>query len=322
MDLTSKDNIKKLFGKHETRSRKRLGQNFLVDKRVLGKIIEAANLGKEDTVLEIGAGIGTLTLELAKKAKKVIAVEKDPKMCEILHETMKGYENVEIIQGDILKLEIFNFQFSIFKQKPNAKNQMPKTKCKIQNTRYKVVANLPYYITSPVIRKFLEAENPPSEMILMVQKEVAQRICARPPRMNLLAVSVQFYAEPKIVSYVSKNSFWPSPKVDSAIIKIARNKNQETVNKELFFKIVKAGFSQPRKQILNNLSKGLALRSSTAAHSKPSPNGLALSSPNGLKLEKEAVQGWLLKNNIQPTQRAETLSIRDWINLTKTFHFK
>ena len=322
MDLTSKDNIKKLFGKHETRSRKRLGQNFLVDKRVLGKIIEAANLGKENTVLEIGAGIGTLTLELAKKAKKVIAVEKDPKMCEILHETMKGYENVEIIQGDILKLEIFNFQFSIFKQKPNAKNQMPKTKCKIQNTRYKVVANLPYYITSPVIRKFLEAENPPSEMILMVQKEVAQRICARPPRMNLLAVSVQFYAEPKIVSYVSKNSFWPSPKVDSAIIKIARNKNQETVNKELFFKIVKAGFSQPRKQILNNLSKGLALRSSTAAHSKPSPNGLALSSPNGLKLEKEAVQGWLLKNNIQPTQRAETLSIRDWINLTKTFHFK
>jgi len=319
MDLTSKDNIKKLFGKHETRSRKRLGQNFLVDKRVLGKIIEAANLGKEDTVLEIGAGIGTLTLELAKKAKKVIAVEKDPKMCEILHETMKGYENVEIIQGDILKLEIFNFQFSIFKQKPNAKNQMPKTKCKIQNTRYKVVANLPYYITSPVIRKFLEAENPPSEMILMVQKEVAQRICARPPRMNLLAVSVQFYAEPKIVSYVSKNSFWPSPKVDSAIIKIARNKNQETVNKELFFKIVKAGFSQPRKQILNNLSKGLALRSSTAAHSKPSPNGLALSSPNGLKLEKEAVQGWLLKNNIQPTQRAETLSIRDWINLTNTF---
>ena len=321
MDLTSKDNIKKLFGKHETRSRKRLGQNFLVDKRVLGKIIEAANLGKEDTVLEIGAGIGTLTLELAKKAKKVIAVEKDPKMCEILHETMKGYENVEIIQGDILKLEIFNFQFSIFKQKPNAKNQMPKTKCKIQNTRYKVVANLPYYITSPVIRKFLEAENPPSEMILMVQKEVAQRICARPPRMNLLAVSVQFYAEPKIVSYVSKNSFWPSPKVDSAIIQITPliNADRKQINADLFFKVVKAGFSQPRKQILNNLSKGLALRSSTAAHSKPSPNGLALSSPNGLKLEKEAVQGWLLKNNIQPTQRAETLSIRDWINLTNTF---
>ena len=319
MEVIPRKNIKNLLGKYGVRPSKGLGQNFLVDKRVLGKIIEAANLGKEDTVLEIGAGIGTLTLELAKKAKKVIAVEKDPKMCEILHETMKGYENVEIIQGDILKLEIFNFQFSIFKQKPNAKNQMPKTKCKIQNTRYKVVANLPYYITSPVIRKFLEAENPPSEMILMVQKEVAQRICARPPRMNLLAVSVQFYAEPKIVSYVSKNSFWPSPKVDSAIIKIARNKNQETVNKELFFKIVKAGFSQPRKQILNNLSKGLALRSSTAAHSKPSPNGLALSSPNGLKLEKEAVQGWLLKNNIQPTQRAETLSIRDWINLTNTF---
>jgi len=322
MEVIPRKNIKNLLGKYGVRPSKGLGQNFLVDKRVLGKIIEAANLGKENTVLEIGAGIGTLTLELAKKAKKVIAVEKDPKMCEILHETMKGYENVEIIQGDILKLEIFNFQFSIFKQKPNAKNQMPKTKCKIQNTRYKVVANLPYYITSPVIRKFLETDSPPSEMILMIQKEVAQRICARPPRMNLLAVSVQFYAEPKIVSYVSKNSFWPSPKVDSAIIKIARNKNQETVNKELFFKIVKAGFSQPRKQILNNLSKGLALRSSTAAHSKPSPNGLALSSPNGLKLEKATIQAWLLKNNIQPTQRAETLNIQDWINLTETFRFK
>ena len=299
MEVIPRKNIKNLLGKYGVRPSKGLGQNFLVDKRVLGKIIEAANLGKEDTVLEIGAGIGTLTLELAKKAKKVIAVEKDPKMCEILHETMKGYENVEIIQGDILKLEIFNFQFSIFKQKPNAKNQMPKTKCKIQNTRYKVVANLPYYITSPVIKKFLEAENPPSEMILMVQKEVAQRICARPPRMNLLAVSVQFYAEPKIVSYVSKNSFWPSPKVDSAIIQITPliNADRKQINADLFFKVVKAGFSQPRKQILNNLSKIL-------------------------ELEKEAVQGWLLKNNIQPTQRAETLSIRDWINLTKTFHFK
>jgi len=321
MEVIPRKNIKNLLGKYGVRPSKGLGQNFLVDKRVLGKIIEAANLGKEDTVLEIGAGIGTLTLELAKKAKKVIAVEKDPKMCEILHETMKGYENVEIIQGDILKLEIFNFQFSIFKQKPNAKNQMPKTKCKIQNTRYKVVANLPYYITSPVIKKFLEAENPPSEMILMVQKEVAQRICARPPRMNLLAVSVQFYAEPKIVSYVSKNSFWPSPKVDSAIIQITPliNADRKQINADLFFKVVKAGFSQPRKQILNNLSKGLALRSSTAAHSKPSPNGLALSSPNGLKLEKATIQAWLLKNNIQPTQRAETLSIRDWINLTNTF---
>ena len=330
MEVIPRKNIKNLLGKYGVRPSKGLGQNFLVDKRVLGKIIEAANLGKEDTVLEIGAGIGTLTLELAKKAKKVIAVEKDPKMCEILHETMKGYENVEIIQGDILKLEIFNFQFSIFKQKPNAKNQMPKTKCKIQNTRYKVVANLPYYITSPVIRKFLETENPPSEMILMVQKEVAQRICASPVRssakrsegglarpklgseggqnrMNILAVSVQFYAEPKIISYVSKNSFWPSPKVDSAIIKITPliNADGKQINADLFFKVVKAGFSQPRKQILNNLS-----------------NKLALSLPNGLELKKKEVTDWLLENNIQPTQRAETLSIQDWINLTETFRFK
>jgi 16S rRNA (adenine1518-N6/adenine1519-N6)-dimethyltransferase len=299
MDLTSCVFIKELFKKKGIKVSKGLGQNFLVDRNVLEKIIKAAEISPDDVVLEIGPGIGNLTQELAKSAKKVIAVEKDPKMVEILKEILKcsNVTNVEIVQGDILKLGIFNFQFSIFKRNPNspAKKATPEGAFQIPK-QYKIVANLPYYITSPVIRKFLESENPPSEMILMVQKEVAQRICARPPRMNLLAVSVQFYAEPKIVSYVSKNSFWPSPKVDSAILRIAPliNADRKQINVDLFFRVVKAGFSQPRKQILNNLSKKL-------------------------KLTKKEVSSWLSKNNISPTQRVEKLSIGDWIRLVENY---
>ncbi len=275
MNLTLKTTIKNLLKKYQSKPLKWLGQNFFIDKNAVKKIIDAAQLKNNDIVLEIGPGIGAITQEIAKKAGKVIACEKDPKMCEILKETLENFKNVEVIQGDILKL---NFQF-------------PKN--------YKIVANLPFYIVVPVIRKFLEISNPPKEMILVVQKEVAQRICAKPPKMSILAVSIQIYADVKIISYISKKSFWPTPKVDSAILKItSRGKpafpqfggRRASLN---FFKIVKAGFSQPRKQILNNLK-------------------------NGLKLNKPEVEKWLLKNNIQPTQRAETLTIQDWLNLTKT----
>jgi 16S rRNA (adenine1518-N6/adenine1519-N6)-dimethyltransferase len=277
MDLTSPKFIKNLLKKYGIRPFKGWGQNFLIDRSVLRKIIESAELKKSDIVLEIGPGIGTLTQELAKKAKKVIAVEKDKKMVEILKETLKGIENVKVIQGDILKIP--NSQFII-------------------HNSYKIVANLPYYIVSPVIRKFLElTEVRPLQMILMVQKEVAQRICAKPPNMNLLAVSVQFYSKPEILFYVSKNSFWPQPKVNGAVIKIVPRKLQRTVLCKLFFKIVKAGFCQPRKQLVNNLSKML-------------------------KLDKEKVKNWLLKNGIQPSQRAETLSVNDWLKLTKNFKWK
>jgi 16S rRNA (adenine1518-N6/adenine1519-N6)-dimethyltransferase len=275
MELTSPKFIKNLLKKYGVRPFKGWGQNFLIDKSVLRRIIESADLKKSDIVLEIGPGIGTLTFELAKKVKKVIAVEKDPKMEEILRELLECWNvrNVKIIKGDILKLDL----------KPYTLNP------------YKIVANLPYYIVSPVIRKFLElTEVRPLEMILMVQKEVAQRICAKPPDMNLLAVSVQFYAKPEILFYVSKNSFWPQPKVNGAVIKIVPQKLQRTVLCKLFFKIVKAGFSQPRKQLANNLSKML-------------------------KLDKEKVKNWLLKNGIQPNQRAETLSIEDWVKLTKNW---
>ena len=272
MDLFSKNTIKKVLKYHETQPLKKFGQNFLIDKGVIKKIFEAAELQKSDVVLEIGPGIGNLTKELSQKVKKIITVEKDPKMVKILKEAIKGFKNIEIVQDDIRKIQI--------------------SKLKIKN--YKLIANLPFYLTAPTIRKFLENKYPPKEMILIIQKEVAQRISAKPPKMNLLAVSVQFYAKPKIISYVSRKSYWPQPKVDSAIIKITTNKERRVINKDWFFQIVKAGFSQPRKQILNNLS-------------------------NGLKLNKGKIKSWLLKNNIQPTQRAKDLVIQDWINLTKYF---
>ena len=269
-------NIKKLLREYKLSPSKRLGQNFLVDERIFKKIIEAASLSKSDVVLEVGPGIGNLTLELAKRVKKVIAIEKDQRMIEILKENLEKFKNIEIVKGDILKLD----------PKPHTLKF------------YKIVANIPYYLTSPLIRKFLEEKYPPKEMILMVQKEVAQRICAKPPDMSLLAVSVQFYAKPEIISFVSKKSFWPSPKVDSAIIRIIpKEMLWRSDLRNLFFKVVKAGFSHPRKQLINNLSKEL-------------------------KMDKEKVKIWLLKNDIQPNQRAETLTVENWINLTKSFKMK
>ena len=272
MDLTSKLGIKNLLKKYNLRPSKGLGQNFLVDKTALKRVIASADLSPEDIVVEIGPGLGVLTLELAKKAGKVIAIEKDSKMIEALKETLTSFKNIEIIQEDVRKI---------------TNNQLPAT-------NYKIVANLPFYLTAPVIRKFLEFGNPPELMTLIIQKEVAQRITAQPPKMNLLAVSVQLYAEPKIISYVSKKSFWPQPEVDAAIIKLKiRNLKSETNTKE-FFRVVRAGFSQPRKMLINNLSKCLGV-------------------------SKSRTEFWLNRNNIRLNQRAENLNITDWINLTGSF---
>ena len=267
-----KKEVKDLLKKHGAKPSRGLGQNFLVNKSVLSTIIEASEIKKDDLILEVGPGMGILTKELSALAKKVISVEKDNKMIEILKETvLKESDNIEVLNEDILKY-----------QPPSQK--------------YKIVANIPYYLTSPLIRKFLETENPPSLMVLMIQKEVAQRICSKPPKMSLLAVSVQVYANSKIISYVKKGSFWPSPKIDSAIIKISDIKNSNLdFDKNTFFKILKAGFSQPRKQLGNNLS-------------------------TSLKIEREKINQWLLKNNIKPTQRSETLSVKDWQLLTKSFN--
>jgi 16S rRNA (adenine1518-N6/adenine1519-N6)-dimethyltransferase len=275
---TLKSTIQRICKKYRIYPSKRLGQNFLINKLTIKKVVLAADLSPSDIVLEIGPGIGNLTQELAKRAKKVIAVEKDPRMIDILRETLKNFRNIEVMQRDILKI------------------QNAKCKSQNENEKFKIIGNIPFYLTAPVIRKFLESEVRPELMVFIVQKEVAQRIVAKPPKMNLLPVSVQFYAQPKIIDYVSKNSFWPKPKVDSAIIKISNLKTQNSkLNKDLFFRIVRSGFSQPRKQLANNLSKKL-------------------------KLDKVKVSSWLLKNNIKPEQRAEALTIENWISLAKTLN--
>jgi 16S rRNA (adenine1518-N6/adenine1519-N6)-dimethyltransferase len=280
----NKSALTTLLKQHNIEPKKRMGQNFLIDKNILQKIIKAADLSRKDTVLEIGSGLGTLTQELAQKAKKVIAVEKDKKLAEILKEILKDYKNIEIIQGDVLR---FDIERSDLVQSRRSRSEGRTLNLK----NYKLVANLPYYITSPAIRMFLESKNLPQEMTLLTQKEVAQRICAKPPRMNLLAVSVQFYGQPKIISYISKNCFWPRPKVDSAIIKIGKIKKPKNFNIKRFFQIVRSGFSSPRKQLVNNLSKMS-------------------------KIDREKIKKALTECNLDIQVRAGNLSVENWIKLS------
>ncbi len=194
MDLTSKREIIELLEKYQTKPIKGFGQNFLINKEALKKIISLVK--PEINVVEIGPGIGVLTKELSKKSKKIIAIEKDKKMVEILKETLKNYKNIKIVSKDILKIP--NSQLYLLCQ-----NNFNNKKQLIPN--YNVVSNLPYYIATAIIRKFLETKKPPQKMILTIQKELAQRICSSPPRMNILAVSVQFYADCKIIFNISKN---------------------------------------------------------------------------------------------------------------------
>ena len=216
---------------------KTLGQHFLANKGIIEKIILAAELTKEDVVLEIGPGLGALTFELSKRAERVIAVEKDEKLAEVLKEKMteQKIDNVEVTTGDILKFLNSGFMLHI----PN----------------FKVVANIPYYLTSHLIRLLLELENKPENIILMIQKEVAQRICATDKKESLLSISVKFYADPKILFYVSKGSFLPPPKIDSAVIEITPKKSPAPIELDKFFAVVKAGFSAPKKMLISNLAK-------------------------------------------------------------------
>jgi len=274
MTYSLKEKTKNLAKEYGFPPSRGLGQNFLVDENVVRKVVEAAEIEDNDIVLEIGPGLGALTKSLTEKAKQVVAVEKDPRMIKVLKNLFPEAGNLEILELDIRK-------FSPEKD----------------FLAYKAVGNLPFYLTAPVIRRFLEVvEFKPQQMVFVVQKEVAQRICARPPKMSILAVSVQFYAETKIISYISKGSFWPQPKVDAAIIRITPfvKPNLAKEKMELFFKIVKAGFSQPRKQLANNLSKKL-------------------------ELNRNETIAWLAKNKIQPERRAETLTVENWISLLKSF---
>ena len=253
---------------------KRLGQNFLKDKRVINKMIASANISKDDVVIEVGPGKGALTKEIALRARQVIAIEKDERAVLLLKEKFRlevnqpWVEKVEIIHGDILDFDLL----------------------KLNN--YKVIASLPFYVAAPIIRNFLESENPPKQMTLIVQKEVAQRICSK-EKLNLLAVSIQFYAETKIISHISKNAFSPIPKVNASIIQL-KIKEKPKINIKNFFKVVKIGFSHPRKQLVNNLA-------------------------NGLKIKKEEITKILIDNKINTKARAENLSISDWINIQANF---
>ncbi len=327
--------IKRIFKECQIKPNKLLGQNFLIDRAVLKKIIAAADLSKDDIVLEIGPGLGILTEELAKHVGQVVAVEKDKKMAEIVRNIIKdkNVKNVEIVEGDILKINPSVLAFSHPERSEGSLANASANKLRDSSPRqggaqndihcnYRVVANIPYYLTSHLIRKFLESDNQPQEMILMVQKEVTQRICAKPPEMSLLAVAVQFYAQPKIVSYVSKNSFWPRPKVDSAIIKITlyatpihgfhtddtdniicvgasallETERRKRAFRVQFFRVVRAGFAHPRKQLINNLSQGL-------------------------KIDRVKISETLKKIGLAPEQRAETLSVNDWIKLSERLQF-
>ncbi len=266
-------NLKNTLKKYKISLRKRWGQVFLIDKNILKKILEAANLKKGDIVLEVGAGIGNLTKELAKRSKKVLAIEKDKKMIPVLREELKDFKNVKIFEGDVRDL-------------------LEKIVQKLKSGNYKIVANMPYYLTSNLLRKIFSLRKKPKLIVLMVQKEVAERILGK-PKMNLLAISVQFFAKVKIFHYVSKNCFFPRPKVDSAILQITPQKPLFK-NENAFFKIVKAGFLHPRKKILKNLAKGL-------------------------KWEKEKVKNLLKICKIKEEERAERLSLKDWVKLTKEF---
>jgi len=278
MDLTDNKTIKSILKDNNLWTKKSFGQNFLIDENVLEKIITASDLLKTDTVLEIGPGLGVLTEEIAKKVNLVLAVEKDFKLVEYLRKRFKSYKNIKIIHDNILT---YNLRLIAYD--------------------YKVVANLPYNITSPVIRKFLEAENMPSDMVLMVQKEVAERLTAKPGDSNrgILTIMMELYGGAEIIDIVNRDSFYPVPDVDSAIIKLKVESGKlpalpvgRKVDEKSFFRLVKIGFSQKRRKIHHPLSASLKL-----------------SKPEIFDILKEA--------NIDPNLRAEDLKLEDWIKLAQ-----
>lgn len=263
--------------------KKRLGQHFLIDEAVLEHILSAAEVNPGDIVVEIGPGLGVLTEALAKCGARVIAVELDYKLVVLLKKRLATFPDVKIVHADILKVA----------PQQLLQNNLPASELV---RGYKVIANLPYYITSPVLRHFLEAQLQPSEMVVMVQKEVGEAIAATPGKMSLLSVRTQFYSNPVIISYVSAASFYPPPKVDSVILLLDVYSRPPIEVSDIagFFDIVMHGFSSPRKQIRNSL-----------AHS--------------LEMPPRQVASLLEKAGIESKRRAETLSLEEWRELWKIF---
>lgn len=268
----------------DLKARKRLGQHFLIDEEVLHLITSAAELTPSDIVLEVGPGLGILTRELTKRAGWVIAVELDNKLAALLKQALASFDNVTIVNENILHIDPVNL---LRKQK---------TRFPSPASHYKVVANLPYYITSPVLRHFLEASVKPETMLVMVQKEVAEVIVAGPGKRSVLSISVQFYGKPKIISYVPAQSFYPVPEVDSAILRIDVYSQPAVAvaDERGFFEMVRAGFTTPRKQIVNSLAQGL-------------------------EIPKAEVLVLLQKADIVPQRRAETLTLEEWAQLWQVF---
>ena len=273
--MTKQLNIFPLMKKYGIKPKKSLGQNFLVEPAGLNKVIDAAQLQPEDEVLEIGAGLGSLTYLLAQSVRKVVAVEIDKAILPPLREALTNFENVQIIEGDILE--------------KNPDELM-------QGKDYVVVANIPYYISSAIIRHLMEAANRPKRVVLTVQKEVAERVIARDGKMSLLSLSVQVFGQVSMAGVIPAGSFLPAPDVDSAVLKIELYPEPliPLANEKVFFKIAHAGFSQKRKTLRNSLSGGLGITA----------------------LQTEEI---LAKAQIDPQRRAETLTIPEWTKLTEVY---
>lgn len=254
---------------------RKLGQNFLIDPVYVKKVVEAGQITENDTVIEIGAGIGNLTRSLAKEAGLVIAFEIDSKFFPVLEVLADSHRNLQVFQSDILRVNLDEFTGS---------------------TRFLVVANIPYYITSKLIRHLLSLESRPTRIIFTIQHEVAQRICASEGKLSVLALSVQVYGTPRIISQIPAGAFYPVPDVDSAILRIDLFPNPRIEEDQLdtFFMLANAGFSQKRKTLRNSLSSMLEINRST-------------------------IEKLLISCNIDPGRRAETLSLDEWKVLTNQY---
>lgn len=275
--LTSPSTIKYIMGKYDFKFSKGLGQNFLINEFVVQDIVDGAEINQDDFILEIGPGIGVMTYEMASRAKKVLAVEIDSFLLPVLEETLADFDNIKVINEDVLKLDLK----SIIQEEFD--NQPPK-----------VVANLPYYITTPIVMGLLEDELPISDIVVMVQKEVADRMMAQPSTKayGALSVAVQYYSDPEIVTVVPKSSFMPQPNVASSVIRLKiRPSSVNLDSKDIFFKTVKDAFSKRRKTLLNALSSGI------------------------MKVPKADLKEVFETTGIDGGRRGETLSIEEFATL-------
>jgi 16S rRNA (adenine1518-N6/adenine1519-N6)-dimethyltransferase len=270
---------REIVNRYEFQFKKSLGQNFLIDGNILSKIVEAADLDEKSGALEIGPGIGTLTQELCEAAGRVVAVEKDNRLSRILADTLRGYDNVHIHYADVLETDLHALFAEHF-----------------PDMQVSVVANLPYYVTTPIVMKLLEEKLPLRSIVVMVQREVADRMAAKPGGKDYgaLTIAVQYYTEPQIVCRVPESAFMPAPNVESTVIKlkVRDQPSVEVQEEDFFFRLVKASFAQRRKTLLNNLQNNLQ-------H----------------KLPKEAILAACERAGIEPQRRGETLSLEEFAKL-------